>query len=100
MVSLSQNLLESNLHAAHLNYVSHSYFGAARCIWELRAEICLGQNLHRLGWGTSLHLFRAGAASFRAACANQGHQRKQSLLKYRSPRPNLCLVDSALLARE
>jgi len=48
-----KTLLESNLHASHLNDVCCGYFGAACSIWELRAEICLGQNIHRLGWGTS-----------------------------------------------
>ena len=75
--SSHKNLLESNLHAFHSNDICRGYFGAACSIWELRAEFCLGQNFHRLGLGTSLHLYRAGAASFRSTCGTQGHQHTQ-----------------------
>ena len=101
-----KNLLESNLHESYSNAVCSGYFGAAYSIWEIRTEIWLSQNFHLLGWETSLYLLHARAASFCSTCSTQGHQHKQfysidcinkfSVLTC----PNLCRVDSALLARE
>ena len=72
-----KNLQASNLHISHLYGNYHGDFGAACSIWEIRAEICLGQNFHRSRRGAYSNLFRAGAASFRSTRGIQGHQHKQ-----------------------
>ena len=72
-----KNLQASNLHMSHLHGMCHIDFGAACSIWEMRTEICLGQNVHRSLWGAYSNLFRAGAASFRSTRGIQGHQHKQ-----------------------
>ena len=106
-----KNLHAPNLHTSYFNGNCHDDFGAACSMWEIRAEICLGRNFYRLRWGPYSNLFHAGAASFRSTCGIQGHQHKriysivcineisvQIIIRTRCP--NLCLVDSALLARE
>jgi len=65
---------------SHLNGIYHGDFGVACSIWEIGAEICLGQNFHRSCWGAYSNLFRAGAASLRSTRGIQGHQHKQILL--------------------
>ena len=67
-----KNLQASYLHMTHFHGIYHGDFGAACSIWEIRAEICLGQNFHRSRWGPFSNLFRAGAASFRSTCAFKG----------------------------
>ena len=46
-----KNLHAPNLHTSYFNGICHGKFGAACSIWEIRAEIRLGQNLCRLRWG-------------------------------------------------
>ena len=72
-----KNLHAHNLHTSYFNGICHGDFGAACSMWEIRAEIYLGQKLYRLRWGPYSILFHAGAASFRSTRGIQGHQHKQ-----------------------
>ena len=96
----------------HVDYIHLSYFvqleasGSLREIMpEVCVEFCLGRVIHRFFWGACANLFRTGAASFCFTIDNHGHYSKISTqpfawMKFRSRYPNLCRVDSALLARE
>ena len=72
-----KNIHVPNLHTSYFNGVCHGDFGAACSIWEIQAEICLGQKIYRLRWGAYSNLFHAGAASFRSTRGIQGHQHKR-----------------------
>ena len=72
-----KNLHAPNLHTSYFNGVCHGDFGVACSIWEIRAEISLGQNFYRLRWGPYSNLFRAEAASFCSTRGIQGHQHKR-----------------------
>ena len=72
-----KNLQASNLHAFRMNGVHHGFFCVAWSIREIRAEICLGQIFHCLGWGACANYFRTGAAWLRFTNDNHRHQRKQ-----------------------
>ena len=71
-----KNLQASNLHAFRMNGVHHGYFCGAWSIREIRAEICLGQIFHHLGWGACVIYFRMGAAWLRSTNWNHRDERK------------------------